>query len=105
MRRPALSLTELLASLVLIGALAALAMPRAMGHLGAGKKAACHANAGEIELQAQLWKRVNGALPATNLSDIGASGVYFPEGLPVCPVDGSAYTLDGTTGRIVGHAH
>ena len=53
----------------------------------------------------KLWKRNNGSYPAANLSDIGADTTYFPSGLPVCPVDGTAYTINTTTGLVIGHTH
>ena len=69
------------------------------------KKSACYANKGDIELQVKLWRRNNGSYPAANLSDIGADTAYFPSGLPACPVDGTAYTIDTTTGLVTGHTH
>ena len=42
---------------------------------------------------------------AGNLSDIGANSSYFPDGLPICPVDGSSYSIDTTTLRVNGHTH
>ena len=96
---------ELLGALSIIGVLAVVMIPRVALHDSAGKAAACHANQGEIEVQVQLWKRENGSLPATALGDIGIDLDYFPEGLPTCPVDGSSYTIDTSTGRVLGHDH
>lgn len=101
----AFSLTELMAVLVILGILAALVIPRVSNHQITSKKAACYANQGDIELQVKLWKRNNSTYPAANLSDVGASTTYFPSGLPVCPVDGTAYTIDTTTGLVIGHTH
>ena len=67
--------------------------------------AACYANQGDIELQVKLWKRMNGTYPAANLSDIGANTSYFPSPVPVCPVDGTSYTINTTTGLVIGHTH
>jgi prepilin-type N-terminal cleavage/methylation domain-containing protein len=103
--RDAFSLTELMAVLVILGILSALVLPRVIGHQDSSKKAACYACQGDIELQVKLWKRNNGTYPLGNLSDIGASTTYFPSGLPVCPVDGSAYTINTTTGLVNGHTH
>jgi prepilin-type N-terminal cleavage/methylation domain-containing protein len=110
LRRPTasrcgLSLTELMAVLGILGVLAVLIVPRVISHNDTSKRAACDTNQGEIELQIKLWRRNQGAYPAANLSDIGADTNYFPGGLPLCPVDGTAYTIDPTGGLVVGHTH
>jgi general secretion pathway protein G len=101
----AFSLTELMAVLAILGVLAAIVIPRVNNHQSTSQKAACYANQGDIELQVKLWKRVNGTYPAANLSDIGANTSYFPSPVPVCPVDGTSYTISTTTGLVIGHAH
>ena len=100
----AFSLAELMAALVVLGVLILVIVPRVTGESDAAKEASCHSYRGDIEIQAELWMHNNGSWPATNLSDIGANISYFPEGVPVCPVDGSAYTID-STGRVMGHDH
>lgn len=104
-RRTAFSLTELMAALAVLGVLSALIVPRVIAHSDASKRAACDTNQGEIELQVQLWRRNQGSLPAADLSNIGSNAAYFPSGLPVCPVDGTPYTIDTTSGRVTGHTH
>jgi prepilin-type N-terminal cleavage/methylation domain-containing protein len=99
------SLMELMAALAILGVLATLVIPRVANHHATSGKAACDANQGDIELQVRLWKRVNGTYPAANLSDIGASTTYFPSTVPVCPVDGTPYTISTTTGLVTGHTH
>jgi prepilin-type N-terminal cleavage/methylation domain-containing protein len=101
----AFSLMELMAVLVILGVLAALVVPRVSKHQDTTKRAACYANQGDIELQTKLWKRVNGTYPVANLSDIGANTTYFPSAVPLCPVDGTAYTINTTTGLVIGHTH
>lgn len=101
----AFSLTELMAVIVILGVLAILVVPRVSTHQVTSKRAACYANQGDIELQVKLWKRATGSYPAANLSDVGASTIYFPSGVPVCPVDGTAYTISTTTGLVNGHTH
>jgi type II secretory pathway pseudopilin PulG len=96
---------ELMAALAILGILAALIVPRMSAHQDKAKRSACYANKGDIELQAKLWKRNTSSYPAANLSDIGADTSYFPSGLPACPVDGTAYIINTTTGRVTGHTH
>jgi len=104
-KRCAFSLAELLAVVVILGIVAAYVVPRLGAHQASAKGNACRANQGEIELQVKLWYRNHGAYPAANLSDIGGNTDYFPEGLPTCPVNGTAYTIDTTTGLVTGHTH
>jgi type II secretory pathway pseudopilin PulG len=103
--RIAFSLTELMAVTAILGVLAILIVPRVSSHQDNSKRAACYANQGDIELQVKLWKRANGSYPAANLSDIGPNASYFPGGLPTCPVDGTGYTINTTTGLVNGHTH
>jgi type II secretory pathway pseudopilin PulG len=94
-----------MAVLVILGVLAVLVVPRVGNQQVTSNKSACYANQGDIELQVKLWKRANGTYPAADLSDIGASTTNFPSGVPVCPVDGTAYTINTTTGLVNGHTH
>lgn len=103
--RSGFTLTELMAALAILGILSLLIVPRVIGHNDEAKRAACFANQGDIELQVKLWRRNQGAYPAADLSNIGANTAYFPSGLPVCPVDGSGYTIDTTSGLVTGHTH
>lgn len=99
------TIIELLAALSIIGILAAMILPRVAGNETEGKAAACHAQQGEIETQLQLWRRINGSFPTSLSGSISTDLNYFPEGVPTCPVDGSDYMIDATTGRIIGHDH
>lgn len=103
-RREAFSLLELMAAVVLVGVLAAIALPRVTGTVDAADVAVCRVHRAEIEVQARRWRQANGGWPASNLADIGIDNGYFPSGVPTCPFDGSSYTLDAD-GRVVGHAH
>jgi prepilin-type N-terminal cleavage/methylation domain-containing protein len=103
--RAALSLMELMAAMAILAVLAVFIIPRVSTYSTNGNRYACWSNKGEIELQVRLWYRNKASYPAANLSDIGADTAYFPQGLPTCPVDGTAYTIDTTTGKVTGHTH
>jgi prepilin-type N-terminal cleavage/methylation domain-containing protein len=103
--RRGFTLTELVAVVAILGTLALLVVPRLLGHHDESKRTVCATNRAEIELQTKLWRRNQGSYPAADLSNIGSDSAYFPNGLPVCPVDGTAYTIDTTTGLVTGHAH
>jgi general secretion pathway protein G len=103
-RRSGLSLLELLACITIIGIVAAVVLPRLGNSSKDCNSECCRVHKATIEVQAVLWKRQFGNWPAADLSDIGRSTKNFPEGLPVCPVDGSPYSLN-SSGRVVGHLH
>lgn len=103
--RKAMSLLELFVAVTLLGIIAAIIVPRLGSQGRQAKRGACDVNRGNIEVQCQLWYRTKGVWPAANLSDIGANSDYFPEGLPVCPVDGRAYTFNSATQQTVAHGH
>ena len=96
---------ELVTVVTVLGLLAAMIAARVISHHDDAKSNACSTNKGDIEIQAQLWYRNNGSYPAANLSNISGNLTYFPTGLPTCPVNGTAYTIDTTTGLVVGHNH
>jgi prepilin-type N-terminal cleavage/methylation domain-containing protein len=102
---PGFTLTELVAVVAILGTLALLIVPRLIGHDEESKRTVCATNRAEIELQVKLWRRNQGSYPAADLNNIGSNPAYFPNGLPVCPGNGTAYTIDTTTGLITGHAH
>jgi len=104
-RRTGLTLAELTAVVAILAILAALIVPRVIGPQDDAERTACFNNQAEIELQTKLWRRDTGSYPAANLSDITADPAYFPSGLPTCPVDGTAYTIDTTSGLVIGHTH
>lgn len=101
----AFSLLEIIAVIAILGIVAATIVPRIAGSNEAADIAACYVYKGDIEIQAEVWNHNTGSWPATNLAIIGADINYFPEGLPTCPVDGTAYTVDTATGLIIGHNH
>lgn len=103
--RLGLSLIEILVVVTLMGIVAAIIIPRFSSQSADAKAKTCKVNKGNIEIQCQLWLRQTGAVPQSNLSDVGANNNFFPEGLPKCPVDGSSYTINTSTLQVNGHTH
>lgn len=103
--RNGLTLLEIVAAIAIVMVLAVMILPRFGGASATAKNCACEVNRRNLEVQTRLWYRTKGTWPATNLSDLGGNTSFLPEGLPACPVDGSAYALDSATHRITGHNH
>ena len=99
------SLVELLIVVVILGILAAAVIPRFTLSAAEAKANTCAQNVANINTQVERWYFEKGAWPAADLTDIGADANYFPDGIPTCPVDGSAYALAVATNRVSGHAH
>jgi len=104
-RKRAFTLVEILAVVVILGILAAVVIPRVLVSSSSAKITACYKNKRDINASVERWYFNEGSWPLDALTDIGADADYFPDGIPVCPVDGSAYALDATTHRVTGHAH
>ena len=98
-RRHGFSLLELLAVVTILGIIAVVVIPRIAVSSGTAKANANDQNKAEINSAVERWYFEKGTWPANDLSDIGTAAAFFPDGLPVNPVDTSAYTLDGTTHR------
>jgi len=103
--RTGATLLELLVVVIIIGVIAGVAIARTTAKSLDTKRNTCYVNMRNIEVQAQLWYREQGAWPSADLSDLVGNRTFFPDGRPVCPVDGSAYLLDSTSHRVVGHTH
>jgi general secretion pathway protein G len=96
-------LLELLLVVTLIGILASIVVSRVSSNTDFAKNRACFHNRANLNSTIERWYVEQGDWPAADLSDIGADPTYFPSGISVCPVTGSAYTLDVATQRVDGH--
>ncbi len=76
------SLLELLAVVTILGIIAAVVIPRISVSAGTAKANANAQNIAEINSAVERWYFEKGTYPATDLSDIGADSLYFPDGIP-----------------------
>ena len=104
-RKGAFTLVEILAVVVILGILAVIVVPRVLVSSAQSKINACLQNKASINTAVEKWYFDKGTWPLDALTDIAGDPDYFPEGIPVCPVDGTPYALDSTTHRVTGHAH
>jgi prepilin-type N-terminal cleavage/methylation domain-containing protein len=105
LRRKGFTLVELLVVVLILGALAAIAVPRIIGGAQSARANACATNVDLINSQIELYYANNGTWPAS-LEDITGNTDYFPDGEPNCPF-GTAfpYVYNTTTHRVAGHSH
>ncbi|MHC4192773.1 MAG: competence type IV pilus major pilin ComGC [Planctomycetota bacterium] len=96
------SLVELLIVVLILGALAAIAIPRIMGGATSAKVNACKTNIDTINSQIELYYANEDAWPASVAALTGDPN-YFPDDAPVCPF-GDAYSLTGNN-RVAAHSH
>jgi general secretion pathway protein G len=97
------TLVELMIVVLILGALAAIAIPRIMGGAQTARISACSTNIDMMNSQIELYYANEGAWP-TQLTDVTNDPNYFPEGTPLCPF-GTTYTYNGTTNRVNAHSH
>jgi len=95
------TLVELLIVVLILGALAAIAVPRIMGGATTARTNSCNTNIALINTGMELYRANNDAY--TTLAILFADANYFPDGTPVCPF-GVAYAL-GSNNRIVATDH
>jgi prepilin-type N-terminal cleavage/methylation domain-containing protein len=93
------TLIELLIVVLILGALAAIAIPRITESADAARRNACVTNIDILNSQAEIWaSRHDGIYPA-DVATMCADLTYFPDGEPNCPWD-IAYTFGATQGRV-----
>ena len=88
--RKGFTLVELMIVVLILGALAAIAIPRIVGGAASAKANACKTNVDLINSQIELYYSNTGSWPA-NLQAVTQDTDYFPDGEPVCPVTDAAY--------------
>jgi general secretion pathway protein G len=102
--KKAFTLVELLVVVMILGALAAIAIPRMMQGATNAKVNACKTNVDLINSQIELYYANKGAWP-TALTDVTGDPNYFAaEDVPACPL-GTDYAYNDTTHRVPNHDH
>ena len=96
------TLVELLIVVLILGALAAIAIPRITASATTAKVNACNTNVDLLNSQIEMYNANTGAYPSS-LATITGDPNYFPEGAPVCPF-GTSYTM-GSNNRVSEHSH
>ena len=106
--RWAFTLVELLLVVLILGALAAIAIPRMITTSKEAKINACKTNEDLINTQIELYLVKSGTaaadFDAAALTALFANKDYFPDGAPVCPF-GTAYAINTTTHHVTTHSH
>ena len=99
------TLIELLIVVLILGALAAIAIPRLSQSADTAKNNACATNIDIINSQIELYAAENdGTYPAT-LTVVTNSTAYFPDGPPACPVIDANYPDTLVNNRVDKSAH
>jgi len=105
-KRKGVTLIELLIVVLILAALSAIAIPRISQSATNAKAKACETNIDVLNSSIELYNADEGAYPAT-LSVITGSTTYFPDGAPICPITGNAYSDTLVNNRVdtTGHSH
>lgn len=96
------TLVELLVVVLILGALAAIAIPRITQSADTAKTNACKTNVDLINSQIELYYANNDGDWPDALADVTGSNTYFPDGPPECPY-GVDYEYDTETHRVTAH--
>jgi len=99
----AFTLVELLVVVMILGALAAIAIPRMLSGATNAKINACKTNVDVLNSQIELYYANKAAWPAA-LTNLTSDPNYFPDEVPTCPL-GTDYTYNTTTHRVPNHSH
>jgi prepilin-type N-terminal cleavage/methylation domain-containing protein len=100
--RRGFTLLELLAVVTIMGIITAMAVSRISTQALDAKKKCCLQFRADLNSAIERFHFDHGAFP-TQLSDL--EGEYYPETIPNCPVDNSAYQIDAASNWVQAHNH
>jgi general secretion pathway protein G len=92
---------------IILGALAAIAIPRISGSATTAKRNACDTNIDTLNTALEMYKIDNGSYPAALTGVTGDPNFFAPTDVPECPFTGVVYDSDYTqsAGRVAAHSH
>ncbi len=97
----AFTLVEMLIVVLILGAVAAIAIPRITNASKAAKDRACKTNVDIMNRQIELFHLNTGSWPQ-QLADVTGNTDYFPDGPPECPF-GWEYEMSQDNYRVIKH--
>ncbi len=94
------TLIEVLLIVVILGIIAAIAIPRLMATRQEAQENSCHSTVANINTAAEKFYFDTGAWPADLAALVTGSGgvIYLPDGTPTCPASG-ILSIDTTSHR------
>lgn len=99
------TLVELLIVVLILGALAAIALPRLTQSSDTAKANGCKTNVDIINSQIELYAAEHDGTYPANLEVITDSTTYFPDGPPKCPVTDANYPSTLVNNRVDDSSH
>ncbi len=97
------TLVELLVVVLILGALAAIAVPRITESADRAKTNACKTNVDLINSQIELYYANNDGVYPDTLATVTGSTTYFPDGAPTCPYGIDYSYNDSVPNRVAEH--